>query len=129
MLVKHHTMSVATTLRREIAGITRVLVARTDGLSFHDDASDGDEGPAAVAAATVLAVAHESGNVFGLGQTQVSVVRGSEGCCVVYPIDDRHLLGILTEPSVNLVLLDRIAQRLARELAAAESGAAVSRFP
>lgn len=129
MLVKHHAMNVAKTLRRDIPGIRRVLVARTDGLSFHDDAPESDEGPAAVAAATVLAVGNQASGAFTLGPLQVTTVRGPDGCVVVYPIDARHLLGVLTEPNVNLVLLDRIAQRLAAELAEAESGPSSGRFP
>lgn len=105
------------------------MVARTDGLSFHDDAPDQDEGPAAVAAATVLAVGYQAVGAFTLGALQVTTVRGPDGCVVVYPIDARHLLTVVTDPNVNLVLLDRVAQRLAAELAKADEGTGGSLFP
>jgi uncharacterized protein len=122
MIVKHHAINVAKSLHRDISGIRRVLITRTDGLTFYDDDPDSDHDSAAAIAATVLGIAHQSAFSFGLGGFQLATVRGPEGCLVVYAVDQRHILAVVTEPNVNLVLLDRIAMRLARELAEVESG-------
>jgi predicted regulator of Ras-like GTPase activity (Roadblock/LC7/MglB family) len=40
VLLAVHAKRVALTLRREIPGVRRVLLARTDGLPFHDEVVD-----------------------------------------------------------------------------------------
>jgi predicted regulator of Ras-like GTPase activity (Roadblock/LC7/MglB family) len=112
MIVRQHALGVAATLRSEIPGIRRVLVARTDGLPFYDDGDPALHDSSAAVVATVLGIAQQSGMAFGLEGLEMTTVRGPAGSMVVYAVDDHHLLAVVTEPKVNLVLLDRVVLRL-----------------
>lgn len=112
MIVRQHALGVAASLRNEIPGIRRVLIARTDGLPFYDDGDASQHDSSAAVVATVLGIAQQSGMAFGLDGLEMTTVRGHAGSMVVYAIDDHHLLAVVTEPKVNLVLLDRVVLRL-----------------
>ena len=43
MIVKYHATRVTGALRRDIPGVRRVLIARTDGLAFADDGPEREE--------------------------------------------------------------------------------------
>ncbi|WP_432511120.1 roadblock/LC7 domain-containing protein [Kineococcus sp. SYSU DK001] len=122
MIVKQHALRVSGALKRDVDGVRRVLIARTDGLAFHDDGPERDHESAAAIVATVLGIAQRATAAGGLGPFQVSTVRGADGCLVVYGIGSTHILAVVTEPRVNLVLLDRLALRLVGELVGAEAG-------
>ena len=127
MIVKQHAMRVSGALKRDIPGLRRILVARTDGLAFHDDGPERDHESAAAIVATVLGIAQRAAEANVLGPFQSTTVKGTDGCLVVYAISTSHILAVVTDPSVNLVLLDRLALRLVADLAGAESGAAPAR--
>ena len=112
MIVRQHALGVAASLRTEIPGIRRVLIARTDGLPFYDDGDPTLHDSSAAVVATVLGIAQQSGMAFGLDGLEMTTVRGRSGSMVVYAIDDHHLLAVVTDPKVNLVLLDRVVLRL-----------------
>jgi uncharacterized protein len=127
MIVKQHALRVTGALKRDIPGVTRVMIARTDGLAFHDDGPERDHEAAAAIVATVLGIAQRAASANALGPFQQTVVKGTDGCLVVYAVNASHVLAVVTEPSVNLVLLDRLALKLVAELAGAESGAVRAR--
>nr|WP_218885344.1 roadblock/LC7 domain-containing protein [Kineococcus aurantiacus] len=116
-------------LRRDIDGVRRVLVARTDGLAFHDDGPERDHESAAAIVATVLGVAQRASADHALGPFVQTTVKGADGSLVVYGIGTTHILAVVADPGVNLVLLDRLALRLVGELAGAESGAVPAARP
>jgi predicted regulator of Ras-like GTPase activity (Roadblock/LC7/MglB family) len=124
MIVRQHGIGVAASLRAEIPGIRRVLVARTDGLPFYDDGDPTLHDSSAAVVATVLGIAQQAGMAFGLDGLEMTTVRGPSGSMVVYAIDDHHLLAVVTDPKVNLVLLDRVVLRLVAALVAAPAPAA-----
>lgn len=123
MIVKQHVLRVSGALKRDVEGVRRVLIARTDGLAFHDDGPENDHESAAAIVATVLGIAERAAAANALGPFQVSTVRGADGCLVVYAVGGTHILAVVTDPRVNLVLLDRLALRLVGELVGAEGGA------
>ncbi|WP_432540413.1 roadblock/LC7 domain-containing protein [Kineococcus sp. SYSU DK002] len=123
MIVKQHALRVSGALKRDIDGVRRVLVARTDGLAFHDDGPERDHESAAAIVATVLGIAQRAASAGALGEFVQTTVKGTDGNLVVYGIGSTHILAVVADPSVNLVLLDRLALRLVGELAGAESGA------
>jgi predicted regulator of Ras-like GTPase activity (Roadblock/LC7/MglB family) len=124
MLVDVHARRVAATLRREIPGVRRVLVARTDGLPFHDEVIDdgapaADPEAAAAVVAALLGLAEHVSATSRHGELGCAIVRSDDGCLVVYRAGTGHALAIYAAPTINLVLLDRLCRRLAAELAAA----------
>ncbi|WP_432494451.1 roadblock/LC7 domain-containing protein [Kineococcus gypseus] len=127
MIVKYHATRVTAALRRDVEGVRRVLIARTDGLAFHDDGPEADHASAAAVVAAVLGLAQRAAAAHVLGGLRSTTVRGADGTLVVYPVDQSHVLAVLTGPSTNLVLLERLALRLADELAGAEAGVPAAR--
>ncbi|PRY17886.1 roadblock/LC7 domain-containing protein [Kineococcus rhizosphaerae] len=123
MIVKQHAIRVSSALTRDIDGIRRVIVARTDGLAFHDDGPERDHETAAAIVATVLGIAQRAAAAHALGAFVQTTVKAADGSLVVYGIGTTHILAVVTDPSVNLVLLDRLALRLVGGLVGAESGA------
>ena len=111
MLVRQHAMHLSAAIRHAIDGVTRVVVARTDGVAFHDDGPEEDRENAADLAAAVLDLGRVAGRAYGLGGPVATTLRGPEGCLVTYEVDGLHVLGVVTEPTVNLVLLDRVVRR------------------
>jgi predicted regulator of Ras-like GTPase activity (Roadblock/LC7/MglB family) len=123
VIVKQHAIRVSGALKRDIPGVQRVLIARTDGLAFHDDGPERQHEATAAVVATVLGIAQRAAADNALGQFQLTTVKGSDGCLVVYAVNTTHVLAVVADPSVNLVLLDRLALRLVGDLAGAEAGA------
>jgi predicted regulator of Ras-like GTPase activity (Roadblock/LC7/MglB family) len=124
VLLDVHAKRVAMTLRREIPEIRRVLVARTDGLPFHDEIVDAtapatDQESAAAVVASVLGLAEHVSGTSHHGELGSAIVRSEDGCLIVYRAGPGHALAIYAGPTVNLVLLDRLARRLVGDLAAA----------
>src|SRR4051794_9793877 len=122
MLVQVHAKRVAATLRQQIPGIRRVLVARTDGLPFYDELVDptavqtDDEAASAVVAA-MLGLADHVSSTSQHGRLSSASIRSDDGCLTVYRAGDAHVLAVYAGPQVNLILLDRLATRLAGDLA------------
>ena len=124
MLVDVHAKRVAATLRREIPGVRRVLLARTDGLPFHDEVIDPgvpvtDAEAASAVVAAMLGIAEHVSSTSRHGELGSAIVRSEEGCLIVYRAGPGHALAIFAGPAVNLVLLDRLARRLVADIAAA----------
>jgi predicted regulator of Ras-like GTPase activity (Roadblock/LC7/MglB family) len=124
VLLQVHAKRVALTLRREITGVRRVLLARTDGLPFHDEVVDEtvpatDQESASAVVAAMLGLAEYVSATSRHGELGSAIVRSAEGCLVVYRAGAYHVLAIYAEPSVNLVLLDRLARKLVGDLEAA----------
>lgn len=124
MLVDVHAKRVAATLRREIPGIRRVLLARTDGLPFHDEiidptAPNSDQEAASAVVAAMLGIAEHVSSTSRHGELGSAMVRSEQGCLVVYRAGPGHVLAIFAEPNVNLMLLDRLARRLVVDISAA----------
>ena len=124
MLLQVHAKRAALTLRREITGVRRVLLARTDGLPFHDEVVDEaapttDQESASAVVAAMLGLAEYVSGTSRHGAVGSAIVRSEAGCLVVYRAGPHHVLAIYAEPTVNLVLLDRLARKLVADLAAA----------
>ena len=124
MLLQVHAKRVALTLRREIPGVRRVLLARTDGLPFHDEVVDeaapvSDQESASAVVAAMLGLAEYVSETSRHGELGSAIVRSADGCLAVYRAGAHHVLAIYAEPNVNLVLLDRLARKLVADLAAA----------
>ncbi len=116
MIVRQHALQIAATVRRDLEGIRRVSVVRTDGRPFFDDPGDGPAGADADAvAAEVAAVvtsARRVGSALATGPIDSLTVRGRDATIVAQPLDDLHVLVVTCAPDVNLVLLARVLTRI-----------------
>ncbi|KQR08503.1 roadblock/LC7 domain-containing protein [Cellulomonas sp. Leaf334] len=116
MIVRQHALQIAASVRRDLDGIRRVSVVRTDGRPFFDDPGDdpAGEGPDAVAAAVAgtVSYARRTGTALATGSIDAITVRGREATVVAQPLDDLHVLVVTCAPDVNLVLLGRVLARV-----------------
>ena len=116
MIVRQHALQIAASVRRDMDGIHRVSVVRTDGRPFFDDPGEGTAGEDAdVVAASVagmVSYARRSGTALATGAIDAITVRGREATVVAQPLDDLHVLVVTCAPDVNLVLLGRVLARV-----------------
>lgn len=116
MIVRQHALQIAASVRRDLDGIRRVSVVRTDGRPFFDDPGDTPTGsdPDVVAAAVAgtVSYARRAGTALATGPIDAITVRGREATVVAQPLDDLHVLVVTCAPDVNLVLLGRVLARV-----------------
>ncbi|WP_421743098.1 roadblock/LC7 domain-containing protein [Cellulomonas sp.] len=114
MIVRQHALQIAAVVRRDMEGIRRVSVVRTDGRPFFDDPGDTGEDSEAVAAAVAATVsyARRTGTALATGAIDALTIRGREATVVAQPLDDLHVLVVTCGPDVNLVLLGRVLARI-----------------
>ncbi|WP_084105405.1 roadblock/LC7 domain-containing protein [Demequina sp. NBRC 110056] len=98
MIVPKHGLLAGAQLKRAVPQITRVIIARTDGIALYDDVSLAarDGGAALTAALVGLAATVTRG--FGMGAAESATVRGEHGLLVVAPVDAAHLLAAVVDP-------------------------------
>lgn len=109
MIVHQHGQLAAVRLRSQVSGVTRVIVARTDGIAMYDDvAFEARDGGAALTAA-ILGLAATSSSSFGLGMLDISVTVGDRGMLLVTQIDAGHVLGVLLEADADLGAATEVA--------------------
>ncbi|WP_315096019.1 roadblock/LC7 domain-containing protein [uncultured Cellulomonas sp.] len=120
MIVRQHALQIAAVVRRDMEGIRRVSVVRTDGRPFFDDPGDpptGEDAEAVAAAvAATVSYARRAGTALATGAIDALTIRGREATVVAQPLDDLHVLVVTCGPDVNLVLLGRVLARITATL-------------
>ncbi len=102
MIVPKHGLLCAARLRRQVPGVTRVIIARTDGIALYDDVPLEQRDGGAALTAAVLGLGETASSSLDLGVLQFGITMSSERCLVVYPIDGAHLLAIIAQVDVDL---------------------------
>ncbi len=110
MIVAKHGLLAAARLRKQVEGIRRVVIARTDGIAMYDDVPLEQRDGAAALTAAVLGLADTSSNAMDLDDIRFTFTMGADGCLFVVPVDDAHLLAIVAEAWVDTVALAAAAQ-------------------
>ncbi len=125
MLVKVHAKTAVAQLRTQVPGLRRVILARTDGLPFHDETMDRsvtspDPRPEAAASvvAALLVVAERLAQTWHHGDPTSVLTRTGDGFLVAYRVGAGHVLVVDADETANFALLDRSARRIAAELTA-----------
>lgn len=116
MIVRQHALQIAASVRRDLDGIRRVSVVRSDGRPFFDDPGEAPAGADADAVAAAVAgtvsYALRTGTALATGSIDAITIRGREATVVAQPLDDLHVLVVTCAPEVNLVLLGRVLARV-----------------
>lgn len=101
-----------------VAGLRGALVASLDGRPVAAVLPDRDVGSTAAIVAASLGLGGRLADLTGEGRLQEIVVRSASGYVVVYAVEDRGVLTVLTTASANLALLHLRARQACQELAA-----------
>ncbi|MDN4474176.1 roadblock/LC7 domain-containing protein [Demequina zhanjiangensis] len=110
MIVAKHGLLAAARLRKQVDGIRRVVIARTDGIALYDDVPLEQRDGAAALTAAVLGLADTSSASLDLDEVQFTFTMGAQGSLFVVPVDHQHLLAIVAEAGVDTVALASAAQ-------------------
>lgn len=110
MIVAKHGLLAAARLRKQVDGIRRVVIARTDGIALYDDVPLEQRDGAAALTAAVLGLADTSSASLDLDEVQFTFTMGAHGSLFVVPVDHQHLLAIVAEAGVDTVALASAAQ-------------------
>lgn len=90
---------------RRLPGVTGALVASVDGRAVCHDLVEHSPGAAAAVVASTLALAERLGELTGAPDLQELQVRTTEGYALLHAVDNRLVLAVLTNLSVNLARL------------------------
>lgn len=101
----------------EVADLRGALVASPDGRALASILPDRDPGSTAAIVAASLGLGSRLADLTGEGRLQEIVVRSASGYVVVYAVEDRGVLTVLTAASANLALVHLRARQACRELA------------
>ncbi len=123
MIVPKHGLLCAARLRKQVAGVRRVIIARTDGIALYDDVPLEQRDGAAALTATVLGLAETASTSLDLSKVHFSVTMSADGCLFVYPIDEGHLLAITADVHVDAGALGAAAHAEAQALRRLSSSA------
>ena len=104
-------------LRSAMPAITGVMIASSDGLTLAHDITEEDSPRTAAMAATALGLGRRVVEVFGHGDFQETLTRGSNGYLVVYSAGPRGVLAVMAPAQANLGLLHHEARRVAAHIA------------
>lgn len=98
MIIPKHGLLAGARLRQELRGVTRVIVARTDGIALHDDVPLAARDGGAALTAAMLGLAATATAAFGLGAARASMTVGEEGTIVFAAVDAGHVLAVILDP-------------------------------
>ncbi|WP_062521413.1 roadblock/LC7 domain-containing protein [Demequina silvatica] len=116
MIIPKHGLMASAQIRRAVPDVTRVLLARSDGIAVYDDATLAERDTGAAVTATLLGLAQSVAAAFRLGALDTVVVRTASGVLVVQPIDAAHVLAAVARADVDLALLRSAAESAVRPL-------------
>jgi len=115
MIQRHHAIAAAGELRA-LNGVTRVLLARRDGVPFYDDLSLASREHAAAATASAGGVMSVICGAAQLGSVEGGAVFGSHGVLVMRPLASEYVLAAVADGSVDVSDLYRRLRKQARIL-------------
>lgn len=116
MIIPKHGLLASAQIKRSVPGVTRVLLARTDGIAVYDDATLAERETGAAVTATLMGLAGSVAGAFRLGSLDSIAVRTSDGVLVVQPIDTAHVLAAVADRDVDLGTLRAAAESAIRPL-------------
>ena len=116
MIIPKHGLLASAQIKRAVPGVTRVLLARTDGIAVYDDASLADRETGAAVSATLMGLAASVAGAFRMGALDSVAVRTADGVLVVQPIDAAHVLAAVADRDVDLDALRATAEFAVRPL-------------
>lgn len=116
MIIPKHGLMASAQIKRAVPGVTRVLLARTDGIAVYDDATLADRDTGAAVTATLMGLAGSVAHAFRLGALDSVAVRTATGVLVVQPIDAAHVLAAVADHDVDLGALRAAAEHAVRPL-------------
>lgn len=101
---------------REVAGVTRVLLARRDGLPLYDDLALAARDHAAAATASALGLGDLICEGVRLGALEGGAIFGGDGVLVYRPLESAYVLVVIADVAVDLADLYRRMRKQARVL-------------
>jgi len=110
MIIRQNGLQVAATLRHAVEGIRRVVLVQRDGTAFSDDGPEHDRDRLAALVVACVEMAHHTAAGASLTGLATCTIRTEDGAVVATPVGDRFALAVVAEPTVNLVLLQRVLQ-------------------
>ena len=116
MIIPKHGLMASAQIKRAIPGVTRVLLARTDGIAVYDDATLAERETGAAVTATMMGLAASVAAAFRLGALDSVAVRTGAGVLIVQPIDRAHVLAAVADHDVDVAALRAAAETAIRPL-------------
>ncbi len=116
MIIPKHGLMASAQIKRAVPGVTRVLLARTDGIAVYDDATLAERDTGAAVSATLMGLAASVAGAFRLGGLDTVSVHTDAGVLVVQPIDEAHVLAVLADGDVDPRALRGAAEAAIRPL-------------
>lgn len=101
MIIPKHGLFTAARLRQNLRGVTRVIIARTDGIPLYDDVPLRERDGGAALTAAILGLGATATAAFGFGAARASITVGETGTIVLAPIDAGHVLAILMDADAD----------------------------
>lgn len=101
MIIPKHGLLTAARLRQKVRGVTRVIIARTDGIALYDDVPLKERDGGAALTAAILGLAATATSAFGLGAARASLTVGETGTVVLAPVDAGHVLAMLMDADAD----------------------------
>lgn len=98
MIIPKHGLMSAARLRQELRGVTRVIVARTDGIALYDDVPLKERDGGAALTAALLGLAATATAAFRLGAARASMTVGEDGTIVFAAVDAGHVIAVILDP-------------------------------
>jgi predicted regulator of Ras-like GTPase activity (Roadblock/LC7/MglB family) len=123
MIIRQNGLQVAASLRHAVEGIRRVILVQRDGTPFSDDGPERDRDRLGALVVASVEMAHHTAAGASLTGLATCTIRTDDGAVVATPVGDRFALAVVVEPSVNLVLLQRVMQPQIDHLLALDGGA------
>lgn len=111
--------SILTNLTFNVNAVTGALLASLDGRALAAKLTEHGHRQTAAIVASSLGLGERLAELTGTGGLEEIVVRSGSGYVVIYSVQDRGALIVLTRPSVNLALLHLKARDVVEPLARA----------
>ncbi|MDN4482508.1 roadblock/LC7 domain-containing protein [Demequina lignilytica] len=108
MIIPKHGLLASAQIKRAVPGVTRVLLARTDGIAVYDDATLADRDTGAAVSATLIGLATSAAGALRLGRLDAVTLHTSAGLVVVQPIDSAHVLAAIAHEDIDVARLREV---------------------